>query len=622
MKKIFIILIGFILTHYLQAQDIAEKEIKTTVGEVTVFLEGAQITRSKDISIPAGKTLLKFTDLSPFIDAKSIQVKAEGKLTVLNVNHQQNFLAKPEKPEQLKKLESRLDEINESINMESTMITILQEEMKFLQDNRDLGGRDQELNVANLKATLEYYSSRFKAVKLEEIERNKKIREMNKEKQEIQNQINTITSKREYPAGEILVKVDAQSALTASIDLSYMVSNASWFPSYDIRAKNINEPVELIYKANVKQDTKEDWNDVKLRLSSSDPNVSGVAPELRPWFLSYNSLPPVYRSTPGFVSGRILDERGNPLIGASIFIEGTTIGTVADFNGNYSLTLPPGTTNLVANYIGYETQVIPVSGSYMNISLNESAVTLDEVVVTGYGAQSKFKAARLEDDAASEIRIRGTSTLALPAVQVEKQTTVNFEIEIPYTIRSDNKNYSVDMADYSLPAYYQYFCVPKIDKDAFLIAGIIDWEKYNLLEGEANVFFEDTYVGKTILDVRYAEDTLNISLGRDKNVSVKREKVKDFTTKQFIGNKKEETRSWMITVKNNKSSEINMLILDQVPVSTQEEIEVEVQKLSGGIHTTETGEIKWEFTLRPTGQKELELRYAVKYPKSRNLIIE
>lgn len=147
----------------------------------------------------------------------------------------------------------------------------------------------------------------------------------------------------------------------------------------------------------------------------------------------------------------------------------------------------------------------------------------------------------------SEIKIRGTSSLALPTAQVEKQTTVNFEIKTPCTIKSDNKNYTVDIESYDLPAIYQYYSVPKIDKDAFLITNIIDWEKYSLLEGESNVFFEDTYVGKTLLDVRYASDTLEISLGRDKKVSVNREKIRDFTTNQFIGNKKEETRTWKTT---------------------------------------------------------------------------
>jgi uncharacterized protein (TIGR02231 family) len=142
------------------------------------------------------------------------------------------------------------------------------------------------------------------------------------------------------------------------------------------------------------------------------------------------------------------------------------------------------------------------------------------------------------------------------------------------------------------------------------------------LEGEANIFFEETYVGKTILNVGYATDTLNISLGRDKNVSVNRLKTKDYTSKQFIGTKQEETRTWNITVKNNKSQAINMVILDQVPVSTLEEIEVIAEKLSGARQNIETGEIRWELSLEANNKKDLELKYSVKYPKDKKLVIE
>jgi uncharacterized protein (TIGR02231 family) len=130
------------------------------------------------------------------------------------------------------------------------------------------------------------------------------------------------------------------------------------------------------------------------------------------------------------------------------------------------------------------------------------------------------------------------------------------------------------MVTYELPAFYQYFAVPKANNSAYLIAGVTDWEQYQLLEGEANVFFEQTFVGKSLLDVRYASDTLEISLGRDKMVTIEREKEKDFTEKSFLGGKKSATRLWKTTIKNNKSQPISMLVLDQVPVSTLEEIEV------------------------------------------------
>ena len=437
-----------------------------------------------------------------------------------------------------------------------------------------------------------------------------------------------MSSKKEFPTGEILVKIDAKKTGNFSFEFSYVVSNAGWFPTYDIRAKNINEPVQLIYKANVKQDTKEDWNNVKLKFSSSDPNVSGVAPELKTYFLNYNTLPPTYKLTTNSVSGIVTDNNGEPLPGANVVVQGTTIGTATDMAGNYSITIPNNASQLNYSYIGFSSQILPITGNIMNVALEESKMNLDEVVV-GYGVQKKHsvsnmlqgKAAGVSVDK-SEMKIRGTSSLAIPTAQVENQTTVDFEIKTPYTIKSDNKNYTVDIEFYDLPAIYQYYCVPKIDEDAFLIAKIVDWEKYSLLEGEATIFFEETYVGKTLLDVRYASDTLEISLGRDKKVSVNREKVKDFLTKQFIGNKKEETRSWKTTVKNNKNQEINMIVLDQVPVSTVEDIEVNVLNISGAKHDLETGELKWEFTLKPLDKKELDLKYSVKYPKFRNLIIE
>jgi hypothetical protein len=625
--KTFNILLLCLIFGDLFSQEISEKQIKSEVNEVTVFLEGAQVIRKKSVELAKGKSLLKFVNLSPFIDAKSIQVKAEGEITVLAVNHQQNYLDKTEKSRELTDLEKQLELIEEKIKVESTYLTIINEELAFLMANRDIGGKNEQVNITNLQQASDFYSKRLTSLKLKEIERNKTLKSLNIQKNDLQNQIRTLTSQKEYPTGEVLVKVDAKQSNTYSLEISYLVGNAGWFPSYDIRAKNVNDPIQLIYKANVQQNTKVDWTNVKLKFSSADPNVSGVAPELQTYFLNYNMLPPTYQLTTNSVRGKVMGSNGEPLPGANVVVSGTTIGTVTDIDGNYSITIPNGSSQLIFSSIGYSTQNIPVTGSVMNAILQEDVMSLDEVVVTGYDTRSKAikpLQGRMAGVSAEEsgVRIRGTNSIAIPTEQVENQTTVDFEIHTPYTIKSDNKSYTVDMEFYELPAFYQYYCVPKIDKDAFLIANIEDWEKYNLLGGEANVFFEDTYVGKTLMDVRYASDTLEISLGRDKKVSVNREKMKDYTDKQFIGNKKEVTRAWKTTVKNNKNQEINMIILDQVPVSTIEEIEVKVQNLSGAKHDLETGEIKWEVKLQPGDKEELDLKYSVKYPKNRNLIVE
>ena len=630
--KAFVLLSLCFLFFGAYSQDLPVKEIKTEVNEVTVFPEGAQIISQKSIDLAAGVSVLKFTNLSPFIDVKSIQVKANGELTILSINHQSNFLNKTEKSKEITELESKIAALDEKIILENTHLSILKEQIAFLQANREVGGRSQEMSVARLKEAADFYGTQLTSFKLKEIERNATIRQLDKDRGALVNQLNALSSAKEFPVGEILVKVDVKKNARVPLELSYVVGNAGWFPSYDIRVKNINEPVELIYKANVRQDTRMDWTNVKLRFSSTDPRASGVAPELNTYYLNYNTLPPVYHRSVSSVSGRVVDQSQQALPGVSIMVQGTSIGTISDANGNFSITLPNQSSLLTFSFIGMKEKTLPVTSKNMLVVMEEDQVALDEVVVTGYGVQKKMsvtgavsalqrKVSGVATDT-QEMRIRGTNSTPIPITAVEKPTSVNFEIKTPYTIKSDNKSYTVDMEVYQLPAGFQYYSVPKIDKTAFLIAHVTDWEKYSLLEGEANIFFEDAYVGKTLMDTRSATDTLQISLGQDKNVIVSREKAKEFTTRQFIGNKKEESKSWKISVKNNKNQPINMIIVDQVPVSTMEEIEVSLQNISGGKLDSETGEIKWEFTLDPNAKKEFGLNYSVKYPKIKRLIVE
>lgn len=622
-NKIF--LLAFILFGTTYAQT-PERTMKTEINEVTVFIEGAQITRKKTIDLKQGETILKFTNLSPFIKAKSIQVKAKGNATVLSVNHQQNYIDKLDKSKELASLENSLKSINEKIKIEKTLQEINNDEISFLKENRNIGGKNQELSLNNLKSTSSFYSSKLTELKLDNIEKGKVIKELNIERSELEKQINTLTSEKEYANGEILVKIESKNNSRVNLELSYLVDNAGWLPTYDIRAKNVNQPVELIYKANVKQDTKIDWKNVKLKLSSAEPNISGVAPELKTYILNYNTAPPIYNRSINEVSGVVLDSDGT-LPGANVLVKGTTIGTSTDFDGNYSITLPKsGSNTLVFSFVGCETKEVQVTNSIHNVELSPSEAALDEVVVTAYGMKrEKSILGRLKGKTSGVIEVsefEDSEEYSIPLIKVENQTTVDFEIDMPYTILSDNKSYSVNMINYKLPADFQYYSVPKIEKEAFLIASIKDWEQYSLLEGEANIFFEDTFVGKTLLDVRYASDTLNISLGRDKNVSINREKVLDYKSKKIIGTKKEELRDWKITVKNNKSEGIKMVILDQIPVSTLDEIKVEVLEKSKGKQDDKTGEIKWNFSLDPNEKKDLNLKYQIKYPRNKNLIIE
>jgi len=627
--KVLNLFVLCLLFSHTYASELNEKEVKTQVKAATVFIEGAQLTREKSVELIPGISILKFVNLSPFIDAKSVQLKAIGDVTVLSVNHQQNFINKLDKPKEIKAIESKLKDLNKQLRLEETYLSIISEELSLLKENCVISGKNSQVSLTNLKAASDFYSTKLTALKLKKIERENTQTELRKKRSELENQLRTLSSKKIYANGEIVVRVKAESKTRPKFELSYFVGNAGWFPSYDIRAKNINEPLELIYKANLRQDTKVAWNNVKLKFSSSNPKTSGVAPELKTYFLDYNSHPPVYNRSINSVSGRVVSaDDGLALPGVSVIVHGSTIGTATDINGRYSITLPANSNHLTYSFVGMKAQTLAVNSSVMDVTLESELLGMDEVIVTGYGSSKRSlralqgRVAGVSVKKKERAKSRSKSSLAIPFQTKGKQTNVEFEIKTPYTVKSDNKNYSVDMAVYELPASYQYFCIPKINEDAFLMANVNNWEKYQLLEGEANIFFEGTFVGKTLLDIQNASDTLQISMGSDKNVSVKREKLKDFTTRQFIGSKKEEARAWKTMIKNNKNQAIDMIVLDQVPVSQLEEIEVEIQKMNGAKLNKDKGEIKWEFSLEPTKKKELELRYSVKYPKSRRLVIE
>ncbi|EPR67131.1 mucoidy inhibitor MuiA family protein [Cyclobacterium qasimii] len=262
--KALSVLLFFLIFNQSFTQEIPEKEVKSKVVEATVFLKGAQVLRKETVVLPKGESIVKFTNLSPFIAAKSIQLKAGGELTVLGINHQQNFLDKSVKSEELLKLDKDLEQVNEKIELENAYLSIAQEEITFLQTNRLIGGKNETLNVATLKQAAEYYGDQLTALKLQTIERNNTIKKLLEQKNNLQNQINSLAGEKEFSTGEVLVRVDAKVPGSYSFELSYLVDNAGWFPSYDIRAKDINSPVSLHYKANVRQDTKVDWDNIKL----------------------------------------------------------------------------------------------------------------------------------------------------------------------------------------------------------------------------------------------------------------------------------------------------------------------------------------------------------------------
>lgn len=229
---------------------------------------------------------------------------------------------------------------------------------------------------------------------------------------------------------------------------------------------------------------------------------------------------------------------------------------------------------------------------------------LQEVVVQGYNTVKKDK-----------VMIRG-SVSNFTAI-TENQLNISFDIDIPYDILSNGKKHSVALKEIKLPATYKYYAAPTADKEAFLLAEISDYSKYNLLKGEANIIFEGMYVGKTFVDPNQTSDTLNLSMGRDKKISIKREKVVDKSGTKFLSANKVQTFTFETTVRNNKKEAIQLTLKDQYPLSTDKEIEIELKQSDNAKVNAETGILTWDLNLKPNETRKIRISYTVKYPKNK-----
>jgi len=196
---------------------------------------------------------------------------------------------------------------------------------------------------------------------------------------------------------------------------------------------------------------------------------------------------------------------------------------------------------------------------------------------------------------------------------------VEFDISIPQTVSSSAKPTVVDVKSSSVNATYEYAVAPKLDLDAFLLAKVTGWEDLNLLPGEANIFFEGTFVGKTFIDPNNIRDTLSVSMGRDKRIVVKREKVKNLSSRKVIGTSEKQESAWEITVRNTKSENVLVVVEDQIPVSQNNQIEVTVVDNGGAKQDTFSGKLTWKLNLKPAENKKLAYKFEVKYPKDRRI---
>ncbi len=638
MRQIYTIS-GLLLCFQLSAQ--TKKNIDSKIDKVTVFLEGAQVQRTARTAFSPGKYELVFTNISPSIDKQSIQVKADDNVTVLSVIHQQNFLKEQQKQEEIKELEAQKEVQLEKIALQRNILNVYKQEETMLVKNQQIGGANNGLKAADLKEAADFQRNRLTEVYQKQMETDRTIKKTDIELVKMNKQLAELNQKAETSTSEIHVTINAKETGNNNFTISYLVKQSGWFPTYDIRVKDISSPINLLYKANVFQSSGEDWKDVKLFLSTGNPNENGTKPLVSPWYLKYayayrpvtNTIQSSYGG--GTLNGRVTDERGNPVVGASIIVKGTRTGTTTDNNGFYTINAPAGNT-LTVSSAGMETAELAAGSGFANVNLKKLVIAGAEVVVTAMGQRRDgyISDGYTDDDRQTRTRKElGYATAKVKGIDIERNqniittityqpTTTVYEIKDPYTILNDGKTYTADIDGYEIKAQYEYYAAPKLEADAFLTAKIVDWQELNLLPGEANLFFEGTFLGKSLLDVANAGDTLNLSLGKDKGVVVKRTLLKDYSSKKFMGNNKTDARQYEIVVRNNKQQPVHVILEDQFPISTQKEIEVQDRKYEGAKLDDDTQRLTWQFVVESKKKNKVGYKYEVKYPKEKVLQLD
>lgn len=544
MKTKWLQFLLYVLPITLVAQSVKRVPVETKMEQVTVFMKGAQVKRTVKQFISAGKQEIVFTGISTDTEKQSVQVKADGKLTILSVRVQRDYLKEQEVRDEIKTTQEKFFQLNDKISLTSKVLEVFKQEEAMLIKNQQIAGSTVTLKPEELRQSLDFQRTRLTEVLKQQLSLQKEIEEMNKDRNKLSNQLAEMSRKIDLSTNEIVVLADVKETATVPFEITYLVQKAGWYPTYNIRVKDVVSKLQLEMNANVYQTSGENWNNIKLVLSTGNPNDNNTKPLVNPWFISYVMKP-------------------------------------------------------VVN-------------------------TLQEVVVTGYGTTDGYLAGSVPG-----IQIRGASSLKkedksipLQVITTFQPITTQYEIQEIATVNNDGKVNTMSINDKSIEAYYEYYSAPKLDEAAYLTAKLINWQDLNLIPGETNLFFEGTFLGKSYLDLSTDSDTLSLSLGVDKGITVKRTLLKEFSSKKFLGGNRTETKQYEITVRNNKPVPVNIIVEDQFPISTLKEIEIDDLKYDGAKLNDETKIITWTYTIDPKQSKKMGMKYSVKYPKEKKLQLD
>ncbi|MBX3252551.1 MAG: DUF4139 domain-containing protein [Chitinophagaceae bacterium] len=575
--------------------------VSSTLKTVIVYRTGAEMQHHANAQLSQGFNELIIENISNSTDINSIQVGCAGSVTIMGVEFSTNFMVMPAANGRIQLLKDSLKKVEKEIERNSVQVNTLNELLSVLKANKDIKGAQTGLSVGELMKLMDYYKNKLLELQQELITRQEKQKKWNELQSKLTRQLQEEEKRNTRKAGQITLQLNAAVSGRYEFTVSYVTPNAYWTPYYDIRVDDIKNPLKVIYKSKIVQTTGIDWKKVKLSLSTSVPSQWGNAPLVKSWFLSYiNPVTAMEKKLSGRLAGiAVADADMNHL--SEVVVTGYGVR---------------GATSAESETV--REPIYVVNGAIMSkeefskisrISIKSTEVLKKEAATALYGARAEGGAivVTLKEGMSDYVSV------------TDNELNVTFDIELPYDVPTNGKEQTAILKEYTAGSVYKFYSAPRLDKDTYLLADVTDWEKLNLLPGDANIILEGTYVGKSFIDPNAISDTLNLTLGRDKRVVVKKEKLADYSSVKFLGSNKLQKITYEISVRNNKKDKITLLLKDQYPLPSLKEIEVELLETGNASVNKELGILSWNIELAPGESKKIRFAYSVKYPKDRLL---
>ncbi|MCU0352822.1 MAG: mucoidy inhibitor MuiA family protein [Cytophagales bacterium] len=534
--------------------------LSSTVSSVTVFSDRAAVTRTATVELEAGEHTLIFDNLPPSIEQKSIQVNGIGKAVLGNVKFQTAYEEMPETDKKKllddkQQLEDRRQDLEDDIRR-------LEKEKNFL-DNISVKittpteeSESTELDAGKWQQILSFYSEKLSVI-------DKSLRKIERDKRELNDQINKLNWELQRLGGQhrktknqvaVVLEMTVSGSLT--LNLTYIVFNASWTPVYDFRVSSENKQMNIAYNALISQNTGENWDETELKLSTARPQVSGYQPELSPWRLAIHVPKPVVPAGGGL----------------------------------------------------YESAV--ASAPARNMFTKKRADLFRE---GGDNMSQMFEADEAEEP-----------VMETPASVAEAgATAVFFGIAGKHSVKTDGTEHKVSILMQDFSAHFRYSAVPKLSQFAYLKARVTNETEFPFLAGEANVFLDNNFVATTHLQTVAPTEQFWTYLGIDEGFKVEHKFLKKYEKKEtqlFSKNRKVLMYEYLIRIKNHKKTTEEIVVWDQLPISGNEQIKVQLvepvfKENSDTIKKNELEYLEWFFKPKSGEEILIPFKFSVEFPQ-------